>query len=285
MKKQYGFTIVELLVVIVVIGVLASITIVSYSGINQRAVVASLQSDLSTASQQLNMFNVDNASYPTTINCGQADSTTNKCVRTSSSNSISSYDVFNTSPQYFCITEVSGSNTYTVTNDSAPSGSHCPWIKGVGSLSSTVYVYYRDLNSNDKYSSGSVIGGNSLQWRNVGSGPSCSSPQCALGVDPNYSNQWGFLPDNTTDFSLSQTPPYYPARDACKAIGGRLPTITELQSIYGSKSSYGTFQNNFYWTSLNSNINAAAAWYVNMTDNNTNTTSKDNAYPIRCVRS
>ncbi|MFZ2125427.1 MAG: prepilin-type N-terminal cleavage/methylation domain-containing protein, partial [Candidatus Saccharimonadales bacterium] len=44
-----GFTIVELLVVIVVIGILAAITIVSYAGISQRAVAVSLQSDLASA--------------------------------------------------------------------------------------------------------------------------------------------------------------------------------------------------------------------------------------------
>ncbi|PIZ60082.1 hypothetical protein COY18_01845, partial [Candidatus Saccharibacteria bacterium CG_4_10_14_0_2_um_filter_41_11] len=36
-KKERGFTIVELLVVIVVIGILAAITIVSYTGITAKA--------------------------------------------------------------------------------------------------------------------------------------------------------------------------------------------------------------------------------------------------------
>jgi len=44
-----GFTIIELLVVIVVIGILAAITVVSYTGISQKAVAASLQSDLASA--------------------------------------------------------------------------------------------------------------------------------------------------------------------------------------------------------------------------------------------
>lgn len=37
MRKTYGFTIVELLIVIVIIAILAAVTIVAYNGINQRA--------------------------------------------------------------------------------------------------------------------------------------------------------------------------------------------------------------------------------------------------------
>ncbi|MEO7905179.1 MAG: prepilin-type N-terminal cleavage/methylation domain-containing protein [Candidatus Saccharimonadales bacterium] len=39
MNKMRGFTVVELLIVIVVIGILAAITIVAYRGIQQRAMV------------------------------------------------------------------------------------------------------------------------------------------------------------------------------------------------------------------------------------------------------
>lgn len=44
----YGFTIVELLIVIVVIGILAAITIVSYNGVQARAQVAQRQADTTT---------------------------------------------------------------------------------------------------------------------------------------------------------------------------------------------------------------------------------------------
>ena len=44
--KQKGFTIVELLIVIVVIGILAAITIVAYNGIQNRAHDTSIQNDL-----------------------------------------------------------------------------------------------------------------------------------------------------------------------------------------------------------------------------------------------
>jgi len=63
--KNSGFTIVELLVVIVVIGILAAISIVAYNGIQERAIVAVIQSDLRGASTQLEIIKTDNnGQYP-----------------------------------------------------------------------------------------------------------------------------------------------------------------------------------------------------------------------------
>lgn len=81
-----AFTIVELLVVIVVIGILAAISIVAYTGISQKAVSASLQSDLSNASTMLKNFQVDNSTYPTIISTDCVsfpDTTTRKCLKAS----------------------------------------------------------------------------------------------------------------------------------------------------------------------------------------------------------
>jgi len=89
-SKKSGFTIVELLVVIVVIGILAAITIVSYTGITNRANIAVLQSDLSNASNQLKVYQATYGSYPTALNgsyCPTAPTAdTALCLKTSGSN-------------------------------------------------------------------------------------------------------------------------------------------------------------------------------------------------------
>lgn len=66
-SSQKGFTIVELLIVIVVIGILAAITIVAYNGIQDRARTTSLTADLAKAAKLLAITQADTGSYPTTI--------------------------------------------------------------------------------------------------------------------------------------------------------------------------------------------------------------------------
>lgn len=52
-KKQKGFTIVELLIVIVVIGILAAITIVAYNGIQARANTNKINADMRNLNQAI----------------------------------------------------------------------------------------------------------------------------------------------------------------------------------------------------------------------------------------
>lgn len=67
-KISPGFTIVELLIVIVVVAILAAITIVSYSGIRERAERAAVESALSTAAKKMELFAIHNGEvYPSSI--------------------------------------------------------------------------------------------------------------------------------------------------------------------------------------------------------------------------
>lgn len=126
MKTHYNtkinaFSIVELLVVIVVIGILASIVYIAYVGISQKAIVASLITDLDNASKQLKIFKIQNKNYPTTIDCSSSDSITNLCLKSSKGN-VYYYNI-NKTTKTFGLTAVNDNNrnlSYRVTVDSVP---------------------------------------------------------------------------------------------------------------------------------------------------------------------
>lgn len=64
-QTQKGFTIVELLIVVVVIAILAAITIVSYNGITTRVNDTAIQSDLSALKKKIeNYKTLNNDTYP-----------------------------------------------------------------------------------------------------------------------------------------------------------------------------------------------------------------------------
>ena len=57
--KRMGFTIVELLIVVVVIAILASITVVSYNGIQERTRVAAISDGLKKIEKSMNLWMID----------------------------------------------------------------------------------------------------------------------------------------------------------------------------------------------------------------------------------
>jgi type IV pilus assembly protein PilA len=66
MRKDSCFTIVELLIVIVVIAILATISIVAYSGIQTRAKETKAQANASQVQKVAEAYYADNSVYPTT---------------------------------------------------------------------------------------------------------------------------------------------------------------------------------------------------------------------------
>lgn len=122
--KDSAFTIVELLIVIVIIGILAAITIVSYTGITKKAGEASLKADLANASKKIKLYNADHGFFPDHFdnnNCpvdssGNVDN--NYCIKTSANNVIT---YFATSPYNdYDLTIDNGTVTYTSDSGSEP---------------------------------------------------------------------------------------------------------------------------------------------------------------------
>lgn len=66
MKKTRGFTIIELLIVIVVIAILATIVIVSYNGAQIKAQQAKIDADLTNVRQLVENYFAQHGSYPAT---------------------------------------------------------------------------------------------------------------------------------------------------------------------------------------------------------------------------
>lgn len=63
-RKQSGFTIVELLIVIVVIAILAAITIVAYNGIQQRSHTTAQKTTAENLAKKVEAYNALNNAYP-----------------------------------------------------------------------------------------------------------------------------------------------------------------------------------------------------------------------------
>lgn len=104
---QRGFTIVELLIVIVVIGILAAITIVAYNGIQNRARTATVTSQLNQAAQKIAVWQADNP--------GQSPAALTDVGVSDTDSVLFQYTVNNSvSPTTFCVTATSGSITYYI---------------------------------------------------------------------------------------------------------------------------------------------------------------------------
>jgi len=120
--KDRGFTIVELLVVIVVIGILAAITIVAFNGVQRRVQISAMQSELRQGVVQLEVAKSDNASelYPSTPEAANLKSGSGRNFQYTYTAATNSYCLTIT-------TSMVGVPAYYATNTStAPTEGTCP---------------------------------------------------------------------------------------------------------------------------------------------------------------
>ncbi len=115
-QSANGFTIVELLIVIVVIAILAAVTLVAYNGITKQAQIALLQSDLSNGSSTLGTYQAVNGTYPNSPSSAGLKA---------SSGDILTYAV-NGDATAWCLQATGWNMTYVLSNTSgAPAPGYC----------------------------------------------------------------------------------------------------------------------------------------------------------------
>jgi len=119
-----GFTIVELIIVIVIIGILAAISFVSYGGVRNKAINISLQSDLANASDQLVIDQARSSSgvFPSTLSEANSGDGIPASGGTAYQYIVDNADT----PKTFCLTATKSSQSYFITQEGKPLPGPCP---------------------------------------------------------------------------------------------------------------------------------------------------------------
>jgi prepilin-type N-terminal cleavage/methylation domain-containing protein len=143
-RRRRGFTIVELLIVIVVIGILAAITIVAFNGVQNKAKATSMMSDLESTAKQMEIYKLTTSStntYPPDI--------TTANVKASNGASYTYYN--NIQANTYCLTETNGTLSYYVATNVTPQAGTCLVANGL--------VGWWNFNGNSNDSSGKGFNG------------------------------------------------------------------------------------------------------------------------------
>lgn len=122
-SRQPGFTLVELLIVIVVIAILAAITVVAYNGITAKANIASAQSAAEQAGEKIAIYTATNSDQvpPDLATAGLTNSGSTSYQYTPNTT---------VSPQTYCLTATVSTASYSVATGGTPTAGPCPGHTG-----------------------------------------------------------------------------------------------------------------------------------------------------------
>ena len=212
-----GFTIIELLIVIVIIGILVAITAVSFGGITKQAKESALKSELKRISTSLELHKAKNGTYPTSLATAipPIANPTNANITYAPLNNGTSYSLTATDTSNPSISLV---QTPTTTAQSASS----PIQTVTKANCSTTRTMVRDARDNSTYWIQKLADGNCWMLTNLayaGGGTNTSTRQ--YGYLYNWCAAMGG--QNTAACANATTPAPIPTTNICPD-GWRLPT-------------------------------------------------------------
>lgn len=137
LRNHQGFTIVELLIVIVVIAILAAISIAAYNGVQERARASNVSTALSQAAKKLSLYQVDNPDqYPAATG---TNGTGNLAPLGIVDGASVTYQYSSTATTY-CLTATNGTTSYKISNaNTKPSTGGCAG-HGVGGVAAITNI-------------------------------------------------------------------------------------------------------------------------------------------------
>ena len=249
----------------------------AYNGAQARANSTLIISDLTNASRQLKLFEIGNGEYPTTIDCGQADSLTNKCL--GDSTGVSYEYVVNNTDKVFCLAGTKNLSSYSINQKATALGGPCPVIRldaGDPVSYSGTGIAWSDVSGNSNNATlvngtgYSIDGGGSLSFDGV--------DDRAEAATQTYGNNttwtaWIYPTQNVSSYNMfmGRHLPYFGFRNGnslifSNSIGGSQRTITSSANLSLNAWYYAAFTTEYNGTStsmkiyVNGNLATSGEW-------------------------
>lgn len=306
-----GFTIVELLVVIIVIGILAAITVVAYTGITSKAKTSTIQTDLTNASKKLQMYLAEYGNYPATMDynstngqyCPSAPSDTNYCIKPSSDNTFSYIRTAN--QDFSLVGTIDSGDSYQITAKTPLTVADTNWItigtqtwaKANLNVGTRINASTAQTNNaiTEKYcynnlESNCTTYGALYTWYEI---MQYTSSEGAQGLCPSNShiptdNNWKEL-EMALSMSQTEADKLYTFRGTNQAYQMRTGGTSGLNLTFAGayNAGFGNVDNwGYYWSSTEDGSLNARNRIISVSNGKVSRSmnGKDNAFTVRCLK-